>query len=416
MPDPSSSSAPRPAPPSDQEAAGFILRLARGLHLYGYPAHNLEETLVDVSRTLGQAAQFFTTPTSIMAAFGPIDHQRTHLLRIFPGEVNLGKLALVHRVSRDVLGGRATPLEGSQRIDGIAMAPPPYPRPVQVFGYGLASAAGCRLLGGGLHEVPAAFAIGLVIGVLAIVFKRFGVPTHVFEVTATFAASAAVSLIAASGFRISTLIATLAGILVIVPGLQLTVAMTELASRHLASGTSRLAGAFIVFIAMGFGVTLGSTIVSALYGIPRSFSPIALPAWTLFAALAAAPLGFAILLRARPRDLAWVFAASVLGYAGLQIGTRALGPDVGASIGSLTVGIFSNWFERRGKGPALVTLVPGVLLLVPGSIGYRGLASILNQNVVVGLQGIVAMFMTGIALAAGLIVASVVVPTRRGGR
>jgi hypothetical protein len=42
-----------------------------------------------------------------------------------------------------------------------------------------------------------------------------------------------------------------------------------------------------------------------------------------------------------------------------------------------------------------------------------GVASILNEKVVVGLHGIVAMFMTGIALAAGLIVASVLMPTRR---
>ena len=39
--------------------------------------------------------RFFSTPTSIMAAFGPEARQRTHLLRVEPGDVSLGKLAVV---------------------------------------------------------------------------------------------------------------------------------------------------------------------------------------------------------------------------------------------------------------------------------------------------------------------------------
>ena len=61
---------------------------------------------------------------------------------------------------------------------------------------------------------------------------------------------------------------------------------------------------------------------------------------------------------------------------------------------------------------AAVALVPGVLLLVPGSIGYRSLTSLLDQNVIVGVTAGFTMILTAVAIAAGFLVSSVLVPTR----
>ena len=83
---------------------------------------------------------------------------------------------------------------------------------------------------------------------------------------------------------------------------------------------------------------------------------------------------------------------------------------LGASIGTLTVGLASNLFERFKFGPASVPLVPGVLLLVPGSIGYRSLTMLLSQSVEPGLAAGITAVLTAVALAGGLIVANVLVP------
>jgi uncharacterized membrane protein YjjP (DUF1212 family) len=87
----------------------FALNLGRALHTSGYSADRLEEALSLASDRLGLEAQFFSTPTSIMASFGPQDDQRTFMIRVSPGESNLGKLARVDHVTRDVLSGRLTP-------------------------------------------------------------------------------------------------------------------------------------------------------------------------------------------------------------------------------------------------------------------------------------------------------------------
>ena len=89
----------------------FVLRLGHTLHTSGYAAHRLEEALELASDHLGLRGQFFSTPTSIMASFGPQDDQQTFLIRVEPGESNLGKLAQADEVTREVLNGRLTPFQ-----------------------------------------------------------------------------------------------------------------------------------------------------------------------------------------------------------------------------------------------------------------------------------------------------------------
>ena len=115
-------------PDLDQAHASlFVLRLGHALHKSGYAAHSLEEILQKVCDRLGIVGQFFTTPTAIMASFGPLDHQQTHLIRVQPGELNLGRLSALDEVVQAVLDGTQTPQEGSARLDKILTNKPMVP-------------------------------------------------------------------------------------------------------------------------------------------------------------------------------------------------------------------------------------------------------------------------------------------------
>jgi uncharacterized membrane protein YjjB (DUF3815 family) len=120
-----------------------------------------------------------------------------------------------------------------------------------------------------------------------------------------------------------------------------------------------------------------------------------------------------VILRAEPRDLPWIVAAGALGVAGGRLGAHTLGVELGAFAGSFAVALASSGYERWLKRPAAVVLVPGILLLVPGSVGFRSLLSLLDRKAVVGLETAFSMIMTAVALAAGLLIASVVVPEAR---
>ncbi|MEO8201273.1 MAG: threonine/serine exporter family protein, partial [Gemmatimonadota bacterium] len=292
--------------PGAQDAIGFILRLGRSLHTYGYAAHRLEQVLDQATNQLGLTGQFFSTPTSIFASFGPQDNQRTFLIRVEPGEVDLGRLAMLDGVTIKVLHGNISPAVGSQEIEAILNSPERYGRVLTTLAFGLASASASRFLGGGLREVEISSLLGLVIGLLALVAGKRPALGRVFEPVAAFAASL---LAASAGHWIgpySVYNATLAGLIVLIPGFTLTVAMTELSTRHLVSGTARLTGAFVLFLTIAFGVALGSRISSEFFGPSVIAEAIALPSWTGMIALVTAPLAFTVLLRAHPRDAIWI--------------------------------------------------------------------------------------------------------------
>lgn len=399
-----------------KDAIGFVLRLGRALHAYGYAAHRLEEVLSAVAQQIGLEAQFFSTPTQISAAFGPQDDQHTFLMRVEPGEVDLGKMAALDRVTLAVLRGTISPVEGSRRIEAIVAAPPRFGPGLTTLGFGLASGAAARFLGGGPVEIVVAAVIGLVIGLLAIGVTRLpSGAARIFEPVAAFAAVVMAQTTAHYLAPHSVFIAVLAGLIVLIPGLTLTVAMTELATRHLASGTARLSAAVMIFLSIIFGVALGNGMVEQLLGTLPTAEPPAMPVWTELAALALAPIGFALLLRAEPRDFGWIAVAGWLAFIGARTGALLLGPNLGSFLGAVAVGVASNLYALWRDRPAQITQVPGVLLLVPGSIGFRSLASLLDREVVLGVETAFTMALVASAIVAGLLIANVVVPRRRSG-
>ncbi len=404
-----------PIPPLHSESdprTAFILNLGRALHTSGYSADRLEEALSLASDRLGLEAQFFSTPTSIMASFGPLDDQRTFMIRVSPGDSNLGKLARVDQVVRDVLSGRLTPSEGTGAITAIESAAPDYGPVITTLAFGIASGSAARFIGGGLAEILVGLVAGLVIGLLALLAANHAGLGRVFEPVAAFVCSVVVTLIAAAGVPVSVLLATLAGVIILIPGLTLTTAFTELSTRHLASGTARLAGALVLLLGITFGIALGTKIVTLMTGAVAGVEPTQLPDWTLFPALVITPLAFVVLLKAEARDAGYIVAAGALAFLGARVGGQFLGPELGAFGGALLTGMGSRWYSRFTNRPSQITLVPGLLLLVPGSIGLRSLTSMNEGNVLLGVEGAFRVGLIAVSLASGILIARLVTPRR----
>jgi uncharacterized membrane protein YjjP (DUF1212 family) len=414
VPDSSDTPLERRRDEPDPTAVGFVLELGRAMHSAGHSAQRLEEILGAISDRLGLPNhQFFSTPTSIMASFGPIGRQHTHLLRVAPGEVNLGNLTALEQLSLDVAQGRMSPAEGVVAIDRILSTPAPYGPALTTVAYAVVSGAATKFLGGGGREVAVAAALGLGLGLLALGTRGRPRLGRVFEpVAAVFVSAGAIGLARAAG-PLSVLVATLGGLIVLLPGLTLTVAMSELATRNLASGTARISGAFMTFLAIAFGVALGNRIGGALFGVVPAAASAPLPDWSGYIAVVAAGLAFVVVLRAEPRDAFWIVAIGALGMIGGRAGAATLGVELGTFAGALAVGLASSAYERLTQRPGAVVSVPGILLLVPGSLGFRGFTSLVDRQAVAGIETIFSMILTAEALVAGLLIAAVVVPETR---
>jgi uncharacterized membrane protein YjjB (DUF3815 family) len=78
----------------------------------------------------------------------------------------------------------------------------------------------------------------------------------------------------------------------------------------------------------------------------------------------------------------------------------------------LLVAAGSNLYARKFNRPAAVPLVPGIILLVPGSIGFGSLSRFIERDVVSAIETAFNMGLVAVALVTGLLVANLVVPPR----
>ncbi len=399
-------------PEQENDAIAFLLRLGRSLHSLGHSSQRVEETLLDASERLGLHAQFFTTPTSIFASFGDVERQRTYLARVEPGDLHLERVGRVQAIARDVLAGRLPPRDGVRALDALELEPPRWNLALTTLAFGIAGAAAARFLGGGASEVAVAAAMAMLTGWLARSGFMRERTQRVYEPLAAFLVSALVSALA-TRWPTSTYLATLGGLIVLLPGLALSSAITELNSQHLVSGTARLTGAVVRFLALAFGVALGARVAGLAFGAPPPVVATALPAWTEGVALVLAPFAFTVLMRARPADAISILGVCWLAFLGGRVGARALGPELGVFAGALAAALASNLLARWRDVPPLVTLSPALMLLVPGSVGFRSLALMMEQQVLDGIEAAFRMGLMFAALVAGIQVAGIAVPAPR---
>ncbi|HEU4363982.1 MAG TPA: threonine/serine exporter family protein [Candidatus Krumholzibacteria bacterium] len=402
------------APPArpHRESSLLIEKLARALHRYGFSAQQVEDALSLVAGRLGVRGEFFATPTAIFAALETADHDETMLIRVDPGTVNLDKLSRLDRLTRQIASGEVDPRTASHTIDAVCNQPPRFKGKTRVLATALASAAAARFFGGGWREIVVCGAIGFITGLLALLAIR-DARFRLFEPVAAFVAGVLASLAASVMPPTSVYVAMAGGLIVLFPGLTLTIAISELATQHLASGTARLMAAATLFMSIGFGVAVGLKAGAAVFGATALAAPIALPAWTTALAVVMASLSFVVLFQAAPRDTGWILGVCTLSFVGARVGAQVLGIETGAFIGALLVGIASGLHSRNLDRPSVVTSTPGIMMLVPGSVGFQSITDMLARDAVSGLQTAFTMIMTGVALVTGLFMARLLIPRRR---
>lgn len=403
--------------PPDDTRTRFVLELAKALHVHGTPAHRLEAVLSTVARKVGLEADFFSTPTSIMVGIGQDTSQRVYLLRVHPGAPNLGHLSTLSTITRDVIEGTASPIEGWQRIRELLESPQRWPTWLQLLAFVFSSSAVASFLGLSAGDVFVAAILGMTTGLVAMFTSRHVGLVHVTEALAAFVVSTIAFVFDTFSGHGSGFLTSLAGLVVLLPGLTFTVAMTELSTRHLASGTARLSGALVVFLGLGFGLALGAELggwigahLSTIDGVRAGpwMSALQLPAGIEWLAVVIAALSFTVLLNGDAHDAGWIVVACFVAYASSRFATAAMGDELAAFISAAVVTALSTLVARMRKKTSVVMSVPGLLILVPGSIGFRSVTSLIGDEVEAGVATAFNVALIGISLAAGIVAGSLV--------
>ncbi len=403
-------------PSVSDEAEAFVLALVQALHRHGLPGYRIEDALTRVGRRLGLELQVFTVPTGLTLGLGPLESQRVRLIRVQPGSIYLARIGELAELIEDVVEGRLTLAAASARLAEIERRPPIHGPWTTTAAFALASAASAVFFGAPLAQVALSGAIGALVGLLEIEAGRHDRLARLFEVLAAAGAALVAGLVSALPLALERDLVTLAAIIILLPGYTLTVAMNELAAGHYSSGTARLGGVLATLFLLGCGAAIGTAVADSLLELlphAHAGAPTPLPWFALWTALLLAPLAYKVLFQARHRDTPWIVAAAVLAFLGARAGALWLGPLLGAGCGAFVLGLASNTLARVRLRPATITAVPGLLVLVPGSIGFRGVASFLAQDTLSGLELVTRMLAVAMSLVCGLLLAGVVLPSQR---
>jgi uncharacterized membrane protein YjjB (DUF3815 family) len=175
----------------------------------------------------------------------------------------------------------------------------------------------------------------------------------------------------------------------------------------------RMMGAGAVLLKLTFGTVAGVQLAQVLSLKSLPILDMQLPEWSEWVALIAGSYAFAVLFQAARRDYPLVMASSWLGYLCARFGATLGGPEFGVFVSGVVVGSVANLYARLSNRPGAIVRLPGIILLVPGSVGFRSLFYVFERDVYLGLDKAFSLIVILISLAAGLLFGSLLIPPRR---
>jgi uncharacterized membrane protein YjjP (DUF1212 family) len=396
---------------SDEKAI-FVAQMARELHRAGVASDQLERTITAISGVLGLQVEIFALPTNVTLAIGERHAQQIVMLRMNPGRVNLRRLALLNEIFDDLQSGAIQLHDAIAQLRGLDTRCPPPPVYMTILALASVAVGVAVLLGGGVHELIVAALIGMSTGALSYFTTRNAVMDRLFEVFAAFVATLIVAAYTHYAHPVNLYISIVAGVVVLLPGYSITLALHELANQDLIAGTARLGRVFAILLSLGCGAFLGFAVVGSAFGHTADVQPH--PVGTAFwiVAILLLSFGLSVDLDARFRDFAWVLLASIV-----ALGTSyAFGKVPGAHqvapfLASLICGLVANGGAKFLRVPQPVFLIPALHVLVPGSLSYQSVLWVVSENNYADAATLaVNALIAAILIVAGLLLSQLIVP------
>ena len=400
------------------ERIAFLTELAERLHAYGTTAQRLEGALLGVAERLGIECEPWVNPTGMILTFrDPADNQTadfTRVIRLPPGDTDLSRLARADRIAEDVLDGTMGVAEGRDALERIELPRTLKWRVMQVAAFAMVAGAVGFLLRLPWLDIATAATAGLGIGLLDQLSQNRQRLREPLEALAGMLAAAVAVLVASFIGPINMNTVIIAAVIVLLPGMALTNAVNERTSQDLVAGTARFAGAITTILKLTIGTMLTLTTARLIglepvvqYARPQSD-------WVEWVGLLIGGYAFAIAFRAARRDYPLVMMSAAMGYLISRIGGELLGDVAGVFLGAFSMTVAGNLYARWKNRPGALIRLPGIILLVPGSVSFRGLISLMQQqDITAGQAALMAVLNILMALIAGLMFGNLLVPARR---
>lgn len=379
----------------------FMAEYGRAYLSGGGPTSRLEDDLAKLGKKLGYPTEVYATPTGIfVSCLDAGGHPHTALYRIKDSNIDLGRLCWLEGIFHDLNAGKISLAQAHKILNSKHLKKPKYKLKQNILA---AFLAGFALSYPAFRLWHAAIASGLIATctwwisgpglkpkISSSIFRDF------FGCIVTLALAGLCQIVMPAPFEAFTI----GGLVVLVPGLALTTAISELADQNLVSGTAKLMQAVLTLLALGLAYVLFQELSNAFGLIPApSSGPRPLPLVVSALGMMISVSCFGILFKVPPRSLIWSTLTGLLGWAILQSFSATQHIAAASYLASLTVGVISLVLGKRFHVPSQVYSVPGIIAMLPGMLALTSFRSFAMGQQSSGLE-----FAFRVALIAGSIV------------
>lgn len=411
----------------------FLVRLVVALHSSGNLTFRTEKLVARVGRRLGLQVTSTILPGRVIMTYMPLasalDPSCSESYTFHcPGGLHIQKLMMLEQLCFDM----AAKSKGQHKdqafsdalrsLDTIEKVPSRLlTAPTTAVCFFLASMFSSFLwFGGNAADSAWSGVFGAFVFGVELLSQRLTGLSEINSFTSSFIISLIASLLDLHVYKgdLCLLAAMYGGVVWLLPGLTITLALLEIYSSMMVYGASRLIYGISQASQLGFGLALGRLLViEDASQVPQSFisgcrHPVA-DAWgVLFLPLASCM--FAIITNASWDQVPGMVLSSAVGQTGSYLMSKrgvspTIVPFVCAMLVTTTSRLYAWW---HGNERPLVYIIAGLLVLVPGGVGVKGvLNTALNGDSGAAMNTVSGMCLIGIMLAVGVFVS--LVPTTR---
>ncbi|MFC1960686.1 threonine/serine exporter family protein [Chloroflexota bacterium] len=394
-------------------ATHFIIRLVLMAYSYGVSTTRLEAYLIQLLNNLGIEGEFSFAPPHVNFVFKrPQESQQQYLFIRLPAvSYNLTKLSLLGSLLNQFEQGKITVTEVASRLDACETLPTPYKTSVVALGYALCGAGIAVLLAATWRDVFFSAMLSLVVFMVTLSAGHSEWLSSRLNLTAALTASLLANGIAILFPGSNAFTVTLCAVIVLIPGLSLTLGVAELAGKNILSGVNRLLDGIIITLALFIGSVVGTSIIEAIWSVPPPASVIQPAIGLIWIFVVLLMIGLCFIFQVRHQDIFWVIVAGSLAYACVLLG-QSFGDWQGSFLGALALGVYTSFFTLKLKRPGSVVMLPGIMILVPGIAAYFGVSTLQTSGIFGVLPAVWGVFVQIAAIIAGLYVAASIVPQK----
>ncbi|KAI8820852.1 uncharacterized protein EV422DRAFT_530463 [Fimicolochytrium jonesii] len=310
--------------------------------------------------------------------------------------------------------------DANARLKQIVQLPDYYPEWVQYLLSGLAAAGAAGLFFDGQWlDVLVSGILGTVVAWLGGLCESQRTMGKVYEFLGAALVAFTVRTLIGLGVPLCYSASILSSSMFLLQGVTITLALVELGTRHMISGTSRLAYGIVMTGLIGYGLDLGTTLSAGMFHEPKlpDDMPATCPGLSSTAKLLLflpTSLTLSMGLGAHPVQLPMLSVISAIGYAVYNLAATRFSDNLASAIGSFAIGVSSNLHARWSKSPAIVNDLGGLNMLFPGALAVRGIMKIIggdgNDDIANGLALSLNVLVVGLSLGVGMFMASIVAP------